>query len=61
MINAEVQLQLSEEMVSGEVTQRTIGPDGQVTATYDNKPYLTSIIYDMEFYIRPVDFHHATN
>ena len=34
IINAEVQLQLGEEMVTGKVTQRTIGPDGQVTGTY---------------------------
>ena len=49
IINAEVQLQLGEEMVTGKVTQRTIGPDGQVTGTYDNNPYLNSIIYDVEF------------
>ena len=36
-------------MVTGKVTQRTIGPDGQVTGTYDNNPYLNSIIYDVEF------------
>ena len=28
IINAEVQLQLGEEMVNGKVIQRTIGPDG---------------------------------
>ena len=33
IINAEVQLQLGEEMVYGKVIQRTIGPDGQVTGT----------------------------
>ena len=49
IINAEVELQLGEEMVTGKVTQRTIGPDGQVTGTYDNNPYLNSIIYDVEF------------
>ena len=31
IINAEVQLQLKEEMVNGKVIQRTIGADGQVT------------------------------
>ena len=36
-------------MVTGKVTQRTTGPDGQVTGTYDNNPYLNSIIYDVEF------------
>ena len=49
IINAEVQLQLGEEMVTGKVAQRTIGPDRQVTGTYDNNPYLNSIIYDVEF------------
>ena len=36
-------------MVTGKVIQRTIGPDGQVTGTYDNNTYLNSIIYDVEF------------
>ena len=36
-------------MVTGNVAQRTIGPDGQITGTYDNNPYLNSIIYDVEF------------
>ena len=48
-ITAEVQLQLGEEMVTGKVTQITLGPDGQVTGTYDNNLYLNSIIYDVEF------------
>ena len=49
IINAEVQLQLGEEMVTGKVIQRTIGPDEQVTGTYENNPDLNSIIYDVEF------------
>ena len=49
IINAEDQLQLGEEMVTRKVTQRTLGPDGQVTGTYDNNPCLNSIIYDVEF------------
>ena len=44
IINAEVQLQLGEEMVTGKVIQRAIGHYGQVTGTYDNNPYLNSII-----------------
>ena len=36
-------------MVTGKVIQRTTGPDGQVTGTYDNNRYLNSIIYDVEF------------
>ena len=37
-------------MVNGKVIQRTIGSDGQVTGTYDNNPFLNSIIYDVEFH-----------
>ena len=48
-INAEVQLQLGEQKVTGKVTQRATGPDWQVPGTYDNNPYLNSIIYDVEF------------
>ena len=36
-------------MVNGKVIRMTIGPDGQVTGTYDNNPFLNSIIYDVEF------------
>ena len=36
-------------MVTCQETQRTIGPHRQVTGTYDNNPYLNSIIYDVEF------------
>ena len=50
IINADVQLQLGEEMVTRKVTQRTIRPDGKVTEIYDNNPYLNSIIYDVEFH-----------
>ena len=49
IINADLQLQPGEEMVTGKVTKRTIGPDGQVTGTYDNNPYLNSIINDVKF------------
>ena len=36
-------------MVTGKVTQRTTGPGGQVTGTYDNNLYLNTINYDVEF------------
>ena len=49
IINAEIQLQLGEEMVTGKVIQKTIGPNGQVTGTYDNNPFLNSISCDVEF------------
>ena len=37
-------------MVTGKVTQRTSGPDGKVTGTYDNNPYINTIIYDVKFH-----------
>ena len=36
-------------MVTGKIIQWTIGPDGQVTGTYDSNRCLNSIIYDVEF------------
>ena len=45
IINAEVQVQLGEEMVTGKVTQRTIGPDGQVTGTYDNNQSISQLYH----------------
>ena len=49
IVNAEVMMQLGEDMVTGKVKQRTIGPDGRAIGTYDDNPYLNSIIYDVEF------------
>jgi hypothetical protein len=49
IINAEVQLQLGEEFVTGKVKQRALGPDGKVTGSYDDNPMLNSIIYEVEF------------
>jgi hypothetical protein len=49
LINAEVQLQHEEEMVLGKVKQRALGPDGTTVGTYDENPYLNSIVYEVEF------------
>ena len=49
LINAEVALQLGESMATGKVTQRAIGPDGRVVGSYDDNPYLNSVIYEVEF------------
>ena len=49
IINAEVTLQMSESMTVGRVTKRTIGPDGKVEGTYDENPYLNSMVYEVEF------------
>ena len=49
LINAEVQLQLEDEMVLGTVKRRALGPDGTSVGTYDENPYLNSMVYEVEF------------
>jgi hypothetical protein len=49
LINAEVQLQLGDEMCSGKVVRRSLGPDGRTAGMYDDNPMLNSVIYDIEF------------
>ena len=49
IINAEVALQLEEEVTTGKVTCRALSPDGQVAGTYDDNPFLNTIIYEVEF------------
>jgi hypothetical protein len=50
ILNAEVSLQLGEEMVTGKVTQRApLGPDGKVAGKYDDNPMLNTMIYELEF------------
>jgi hypothetical protein len=34
-------------MKTGKVTKRAVGPDGTITGSYDNNPYLNSMIYDL--------------
>ena len=49
IINTEVALQLEEEVTTGKVTRRALGPNGQVAGTYDDNPFLNTIIYEVEF------------
>jgi hypothetical protein len=49
LINAEVQLQLGDEMCSGKVVRQSLGPDGRTAGMYDDNPMLNSVIYDIEF------------
>ena len=44
ILHSEVSLQLGEDMSVGKVTKRAIGPDGTVAGTYDENPYLNSMI-----------------
>ena len=49
IINPEVALQLEEMVTTGKVTRRALSPDGQVAGTYDDNPFLNTIIYEVEF------------
>lgn len=49
IINAEVQLQLGNEMSLGKVKRRAIGPDGTTVGTYCDNPIMNSIVYEVEF------------
>jgi hypothetical protein len=49
ILHSEVSLQLGENMTVGKVTKRAIGPDGTVAGTYDENPYLNTMIYEVAF------------
>jgi hypothetical protein len=49
LINAEVQIQLGDEMCSGKVLRRSLGPDRRTAGIYDDNPMLNSVIYDIKF------------
>ena len=49
LINAEVQLQLGDNITMGKVKGRSLGDNGRVVGSYDDNPFLNSIVYDVEF------------
>jgi hypothetical protein len=49
IINAEVQLQLGNELSLGKVVRHALGPDGVTTGSYADNPMLNSIVYEVEF------------
>jgi hypothetical protein len=49
LINAEVQLQQGDDMMSAKVRKRALDNDGKVVGTYDENPILNSIVYEVEF------------
>eukprot|EP00957_Ditylum_brightwellii_P198570 15134225-Ditylum_brightwellii.AAC.1 len=49
LLNAEVLLQLVDEVRVGKVTQHAIRPNGTVAGTYDDNPMMNTMIYDVEF------------
>ena len=52
MNNAEIQLQHDQQSTIGKVVKRALGPDGKVSAEYNDNPLQNSIVYEVEF---PVD------
>ena len=49
IINAEVQLQLGDEISRGVVKRRAVGPEGKAVGAYDDNPKLNSMVYEVEF------------
>ena len=45
LINAEVLLQNGTKVQAAKVTQRSLGPEGDTVGSYDDNPFLNSIIY----------------
>ena len=50
LINAEVQMQLGNELCCGKVVRRSLGPDGKTAGVYDDNPILNSVVYEPEFH-----------
>ena len=49
LLNMEVQLQLGKELMTGKVKYRAVGPEGKVVGKYDDNPFLSSMMYEVEF------------
>ena len=49
LLNAEVQLELDNEIATGKVVHQALGPEGIVAGKYDDNPILNSMMYKIEF------------
>ena len=49
LIHAEVNMQLSDKVLTGKVTRRAHGPNGKTYGTYHNNPFRNTIVYEVEF------------
>ena len=49
IINAEVQLHHRDQITTGKVKRRALGPDGRTAGSYHDNPMLSSTIYEVEF------------
>ena len=49
LLNAEVTLQLGNERVIGKVAQHVVDSSGQAVGAYNDKPFLNTLSYEVEF------------
>ena len=49
ILNAEVQLQIFNEITTRTVKRLVTGPDGKVIRTYDDNPFINTMLYEIEF------------
>ena len=49
IINSELQLQLDDEVATGQVSRRALVPDDTTVGTYTDNPVLNLIVYEVEF------------
>ena len=59
LIEAQVQLPQRGEMKRATVKGRSVTSEGETTGTFDDNPYLNSIVYDVEFPDREVKQYSA--
>ena len=49
LLNAEVQLQVGDQIAPGKVLCWVLGPGGEQLGTYDINPFLNTIMYEVKF------------
>ena len=49
LLNAEVRLNLGDDIAHGTVKRRAAGADGKAIGTYDDNPMLNTMVYEIEF------------
>jgi hypothetical protein len=49
MLNAEVRMNVGNDVLCGHVKRRAVGPDGKLIGTYDENPILNTMVYEVEF------------
>lgn len=49
ILNAEVRMNVGNEVTCGTVKRRALGPDGKVVGTYDENPMVNTMVYEVEF------------